>query len=844
MKRLYNPLLVTLVFFCILALSFLRVKNTEKEKGAGSSVLNVFAAPSLFQQLDAPLHDFLFRVRNRLFAQPVSPAITLVGVDDATTRALGKYGTGDWLIRRPFIEQVESFRRFYHPAVLAYDIFFARTSSQGDHPISENTPRLSRLEAAIKSWMDLQQWIPNQELADMAQFTGEQGDLKLAFSFDRLDSYDQEKNKTNILLAYFINDAPNYRQKWSREAILGDDPDDLDEDSGLELPYLRDVRIPEKYVSGAKNYPYFRYAASLPTRDYLDYVRLAYINVPRDEDGIIRRIPLVFGFQYEFSLPDKAPEVRHLFVPSFALLSCLYYWGIDLRARNQNDTFADKGKKPVISIQFGSAITIRRPTGEIVRIPIDNLGRMQLDFVGQIQDFTTASFADVSRLTHLEKKADGSTEVRADARLMKALNRKLVMLGITATGTTDVGPCPINANTPFVHIHMTAASNILTQTFIRNLTPFDQVMVLLVLWLLLAIGAWFMRPLSFTYGMILLVFAYASVCFYSVCMHWALLPLVSPVLFISFSYLSVVLYHYFSEEREKKRIRSMFSTMVSSEVLTYMEEHPESFSLAGERRETTIFFSDVAGFTTISESLPPARLVELLNRYLSPMTDLVMQYRGYVDKYEGDAIMAVWGVPNPDPEHARLACWSALDQQAKLAELRPILKAEFDVDIFVRMGLNSGEVSAGNMGSKNRFSYTVMGDAVNQAARFEPANKDYGTSIMIGETTFKLAYEFIEARLLDLIIVKGKTIPIKIFELLAKKNELDEQLQKVVALYHVGLEDMWARRWDSAIDHFTQALEIRPEDTPSQTMLKRVRAYRENPPPDSWQGEYIRTTKD
>jgi adenylate cyclase len=275
-----------------------------------------------------------------------------------------------------------------------------------------------------------------------------------------------------------------------------------------------------------------------------------------------------------------------------------------------------------------------------------------------------------------------------------------------------------------------------------------------------------------------------------------------------------------------------------------MEAHPGSFSLQGEARQATMFFSDVAGFTTISESLTPEKLVQLLNAYLTPMTEIVMNSQGYVDKYEGDAIMAEWGVPFPSDKHAQLACHAALDQQVKLAEIREDLFQRFGHRLFVRMGLNSGTVSAGNMGSTRRFSYTVMGDAVNQAARFEPANKDYGTDIMIGNLTYELARDHIESRLLDKLVVKGKTEPILIHELIGKKGQITADKAEIVALYVEALKVHWARDFDGALERLRKVLHIDPADGPAKAFIARIEEYKVTPPPAAWKGEFVRTKKD
>ena len=287
----------------------------------------------------------------------------------------------------------------------------------------------------------------------------------------------------------------------------------------------------------------------------------------------------------------------------------------------------------------------------------------------------------------------------------------------------------------------------------------------------------------------------------------------------------------------------MFQTYMSPKILKYLEDHPDAFSLSGEKREATMFFSDVANFTTISESLSAEELALVLNKYLSPMTEILMKYDGYVDKYEGDAIMCDFGVPMEDLDHAWKACFAAIDQQAALEVLRPQIKKDHGVDIFVRMGINSGVVSAGNMGSNQRFQYTVMGDAVNQASRFEGANKQYGTYMMIGEETYRRAQDKIEARILDRLVVKGKLKPITVYELLGRKGQVEPKMLQICAYFTEGINLYWNRQWDAAIAAFEKALAVKGEDKPSRVFIERCHIYQENPPGPDWQGEFVMETK-
>lgn len=254
----------------------------------------------------------------------------------------------------------------------------------------------------------------------------------------------------------------------------------------------------------------------------------------------------------------------------------------------------------------------------------------------------------------------------------------------------------------------------------------------------------------------------------------------------------------------------------------------------------------MAGFTAISERLTAEALAVALNRYLTPMSDIILAYGGYIDKYAGDGIMADFGVPvwpeqEPD-SHAWKACWSALDQQDRLETIRTELKAAMNIDLHARMGINTGIVSAGNMGSAQKFQYTVMGDAVNLAARFEPANKFFGTRIIIGESTYQLAKKKIEARCLGRVVVKGKTESVMIYELVAKKGELSGQDAKFLKTFEAGGHLFAKRAFGPALHKFNECLAIDANDMPSRVYQEACLRYLQAPPDAAWTGEWILTS--
>ena len=255
-----------------------------------------------------------------------------------------------------------------------------------------------------------------------------------------------------------------------------------------------------------------------------------------------------------------------------------------------------------------------------------------------------------------------------------------------------------------------------------------------------------------------------------------------------------------------------------------------------------MFFSDVRGFTTISEKLDPRALSDLLNEYLTPMTDLVFATRGTLDKYMGDAIMAFFGAPIPHPDHAKDACRCALQHLKKLFELQAIFKSKNLPIIDLGIGLNTGEVSVGNMGSQTVRSYTVMGDAVNLASRLEGINKQYGTRIIISEFTYKEVQDSFVCRELDWVRVKGKAQPVKIYELM-DEGKPDTATQDLLKWFNQGYDQYHQKLWSEAMHSFQQALSIRSEDPVSLLYIERCQEFIADPPPADWDGVFEMKTK-
>jgi adenylate cyclase len=392
---------------------------------------------------------------------------------------------------------------------------------------------------------------------------------------------------------------------------------------------------------------------------------------------------------------------------------------------------------------------------------------------------------------------------------------------------------------PGIEVYANAIQTLLDRDYITDLPLEVDIAIIFLICLMTMFMSVLSRPLLGMLSAVMMAVSFTVICFWLFVQMNLLLKLAPGLIGVLSSYGASVVILFLSEQKDKKRIRGMFQTYMSPKILKYLEEHPSAFSLSGERRDSTIFFSDITTFTTISESLPADELATLLNRYLSPMTDVLLKYNGYIDKYEGDLIMAEFGVPVEDPEHAREACFAALEQQEHMRLLRPELKKTYGVDIWVRIGISSGEVSAGNMGSNQRFQYTVIGDTVNQAARLETANKGYGTGILISEETYKRARDFIEVRIIDKIVLKGKNIPIKVYELMGRRGELNDEQEKIREHFTNGIVLYWNREWETAIEQFSRAAAVHGSDRPSEVFIDRCEDFLITPPGPNWQGEFV-----
>ncbi|MBW2564775.1 MAG: CHASE2 domain-containing protein, partial [Deltaproteobacteria bacterium] len=522
-----------------------------------------------------------------------------------------------------------------------------------------------------------------------------------------------------------------------------------------------------------------------------------YFNMYPDNDGVVRWLPAVLRFRESLYAPLSLVSVSAFLNSPLSIT--IYEYGVQ-------------------SIQTGN-----------LSIPTDESGRILINYRGEEKSFPHISITDI---------LSGNVPVNI-------LKDKIVLIGATAVGIYDLRVTPFGSIFPGIEIHANLIDSILSEDFL--LQPkwsaiFD---VLAIFFTGLILGIVLPR-VEVIPGLIAgssIFLGYILFCQYLFSSHGLVLNLVYPVTVILFIYVTITAYRYFIETRQKRFIKNAFSTYLAPAVVKQLIDSPEGLNLGGEEREITAFFSDVQGFTSISEALTPNELVELLNEFLTEMTDIILKHEGTVDKFEGDAIIAFFGAPNVLQNHAERTCSACIKMQKRLAELRENWKENKKPQLKMRIGLCTGSAVVGNMGSESRMDYTMMGDTVNTAARLEGINKIYDIYTLISESTCIAAGSSIATREIDTINVVGKKEPVTIYQLLGYAGDVDDLTNNTNEHYAAGLHAYRNQDWDKAIDFFNAALKISTDDGPSTTMIHRCNEYKADPPAENWNGSYTVTTK-
>lgn len=510
--------------------------------------------------------------------------------------------------------------------------------------------------------------------------------------------------------------------------------------------------------------------------------RLGHTNTPQDADGVVRRIPLYATSPDGSQIPAFAVQIAQMVFEK--LSSTVYHLPSDIRF--------------------------------IVNYPN-----------APHRGFATVSAADI---------IDG--KVTSDM-----LEGRIVMVGATAPDLHDEQAVPTSLGQPMpgIEIHASFLNTLLQNNYLRELPS-----IVIVLWLLLLGGllgllvpklkARWSIPLA-----IILWFASLIGTFVLFDVGW-IADVLWPTITVVLGFAAVALERRISAEQQKREIRSAFSHYVTGSVVESILADPSKLKLGGDRRRMTVLFSDIRGFTTISEGLKPEKLVELMNTYLTRMTDEVFKHEGVLDKYIGDAVMAFWNAPLDQTDHAKRAVETALDMLAALKEMN-MQKLFGDVEIKIGVGVNTGDMVVGNMGSQDRFDYTVIGDSVNLGSRLESLTKEYGVCLLITETAKQELNNGYLMRQIDLVAVKGKKEPVKIFEVMKRSKNASQADRQFTKKFEDALAAYFTKDFATAVTLTSELLAERPEDGPSKTLKARVEHFMQEPPAKDWNGVWVMTKK-
>jgi adenylate cyclase len=617
------------------------------------------------------------------------------------------------------------------------------------------------------------------DLKAVPGFRGALDTIAPSLEFDRV--FAEKIRGRAVILGYYFNQEP--------------------EASAVRVGALPEPVLPKGVFQGRNIQPtrWTGYGANLPELQAAA-AGAGHFNPLPDADGITRRVPMLAEWGGAYYEPLSLAVLRLLSgsPPVLAGFTDAPRWARDYPGLE----WLDVGQ---------------------YRIPVDADVAALVPYRGRERSFKYLSAADV-----LHGKAP-----RAD------LEGKIVLVGATAPGLLDLRAAPVGHIFPGVEIHANLISGMLDGR-IKQMPPYvlgAEFVLLALAGLTMALVLPLLNPLRAT---LLTVAVLAGVVATNVTVWQAgnlVLPLASGLLLIALLFGLNMSYGYFVESRAKRQITGLFGQYVPPALVDEMSAHPERFSMEGESREMSVLFSDVRGFTTISEGLDPKQLSRLMNEFLTPLTQVIYERRGTIDKYMGDCIMAFWGAPLPDAQHPRNAVLAGLEMLAAMEALQPQFRSRGWPALAIGVGVNSGRMSVGNMGSEVRVAYTVMGDAVNLASRMEGLTKQYGVGMIVGEAT-RAACKDLAFRELDRVRAKGKTEPVAIYEPLGPLDALGKPAADELSLWHQALKLYRAQEWDMAELQLINLQRMHPDRALYAEFVRRVALWRKNPPGQGWDGAW------
>ncbi len=561
------------------------------------------------------------------------------------------------------------------------------------------------------------------------------------------------------------------------------------------------------------------------------------VKTPADNDGVFRRyLPYAFVSSVNKSVPSFG----------YAILNKFYNLKNDYTAKRFEGKFVlDKKLIPRFD-NHSVLINFYGPNGTFPRKKlIDVLDDKEFKTIDEIELNTEINTWDIE-----------------DGGLLSSgiFKDKIVLIGSTMPEDKDIFPVSFSEGNQVgdneiygVELHANAIQNVLTNDFLEKQSRTQEIILIIVLSAIAFWGTTYVRKIKSRSGFlfealnaVIVLGLIASVYFIGIYffIHSKIVTaVVSPMLGIILAYFGGTAFHFIKERQKNVLIKGMFSQFVSTHIVNSLLNNPDQLKLGGEKKNITILFSDMAGFTSFSENKTPEELVAFINGLLHELTELIINHDGTLDKYLGDAVMAFWGAPLIQEDHAYTACLTSILMQKKVKEISKEWTAKGEKPLNIRIGLNSGDGIVGMVGGEKHKNYTVMGDSVNLASRLEGANKEYQSEIMISESTYEMAKDKILVRELDSIRVKGKSKPTKVFELIGIIG--DSEAESKLALfddYNNALICYKKKEFEKAAEMFRTSFE-KTADFTSKVYLERCETYIANPPDESWDGVFVMKTK-
>ncbi|NIM03473.1 CHASE2 domain-containing protein [bacterium] len=458
-----------------------------------------------------------------------------------------------------------------------------------------------------------------------------------------------------------------------------------------------------------------------------------FVNVRPDMDGTTRRVPLVMEYQ------------RRLY-PSLSLKLVSDYLGVE---------------KNNIRVKPGQHIELRGSRLGDIKIPVDREGQMLVNYPGGIASLWTSDFIQVLQ-SYKQTKIGREPVIK-----LSDFEDKIVLVGLTATGSADLRAVPFAPLYPQVGVLASAINSVLNQDFLIPVSRGTNVLLFFLVGIIMGISIPRMRPLKGALFAFSILAVYLFLTLHSFSRRSLSLPVVYPGAIIFFSYLSTIVYKYATEEKEKKRIKSIFQRYVSSQVVDELLTSPDRIVLGGRREEISVLFADIRNFTGMASRMSPEEVVGILNEFFTMITEVIFKYNGTLDKYMGDAVMAIYGAPVEEENHAQKALETALEMQKRMGLLQKRFLERGIEPIRIGIGITTGEAVVGNIGSFRRMEYTAIGDSVNLAARLEELAKP--DQVLISEKTYQMVKDIVNTRALEPMTVRGKTDLVQVYEVLGLK---------------------------------------------------------------------------